>query len=361
VRVLLCIHHHLDPDAGAPGATLALGGALEGLGHEVAYVSFDDLPARMPGLAKEALFPQLAAALIERRVRAWRPDVVDASTGDAWLWALRPGARPPLVTRSHGLEHTFWDAAADRETALRSRLYHGRYRLWEVARSLRAAESCIFLNGADRDRAVTTLGVRPERAHVLPNGVPPAFLGRPLPAAPPAPRIAFVGSWSERKGRRQLAAALTRLLPRHPSARVSLLGTLEPAAGVLAGFPAALHERVEVVPRFAHAALPDLLAGHDVFVLPSLGEGFPLSVLEAMACGLAPVVSDLPMVRDQLRDGETAIVVAPGDAEALERGLERVLTDAALRERVRAAAHGRAQEFGWDRVARRTVAVYEGL
>jgi glycosyltransferase involved in cell wall biosynthesis len=98
-----------------------------------------------------------------------------------------------------------------------------------------------------------------------------------------------------------------------------------------------------------------------VFVLPSLGEGFPLSVLEAMACGLAPVVSDLPMVRDQLRDGETAIVVAPGDAEALERGLERVLTDAALRERVRAAAHGRAQEFGWDRVARRTVAVYEGL
>jgi glycosyltransferase involved in cell wall biosynthesis len=372
VRVLLTIHHELDPAAGAAGVTHQLAGALRDAGHETQVMSWSDLPVRLGAREREALFPAFVSARIRRAARAG-VDVVDCSTCDAWPWltaraALGGRRRGPLVvTRTHGLEHTFRDArerqaAADGEAIpLLERTYHGWWRLRETEVTLRLADAALFLNSADRARAVRELGVQAARAHVVANGIPDAFAGLPTPTAREAGRalrLVQIGSWDPRKGVGDTAAALGPLLAARDDARLALLGTGVPAATVRAAFPAPAQPRLDVVERYERAALPRLLAAHDVLLQPSLAEGFSLALVEGMACGLAPVATTVGAAPDLLEDGRTGLLVAPRDPPALRAAVERLLADATLVTGLRSAAHALAQGFTWSRVARDTAELY---
>jgi glycosyltransferase involved in cell wall biosynthesis len=116
-----------------------------------------------------------------------------------------------------------------------------------------------------------------------------------------------------------------------------------------------LVERTDVVERYYRAA--------DVFVLPSLREGLPNALLEAMASGLACVASRLPGVTDALiEDGRTGVLVPPGDATAVGESLAVLLADATLRRRLGTAAR-RSVEAGYtlERAAARHLEVYRTL
>ena len=294
-------------------------------------------------------------------------DVVDASTADAWIWAqLVPrDRRPALVTRSHGLEHVFWRSeleaarAEGRPLSLRTRLYHGGWRLREVARSLRLADACVFTNHGDLEYAVTRLGVLRERCAVVLNGIPAEFAGRPVRPAPASGlTVATIGTWAARKGARHAASALTQLLS-PGDARAVLLGTRTPPGTVLEAFPEPVRERVTVIPEYDRSELPDLLADAQVLLSASLAEGFSLALPEAMACGLAPVATDLPGAREVVRHDENGLLVPPGDSVALGRTLCSLARDRERLERLRRAAHATAQALTWRRMAEGNLAVYE--
>ncbi len=105
------------------------------------------------------------------------------------------------------------------------------------------------------------------------------------------------------------------------------------------------------------ADLPTLYSAAEVFVYPSLYEGFGLPPLEAMVCGtpvIASATSSLPEVV-----GDAAVLIDPTDVGDLTTALTRVLSDAALRQRLSTAGVARAARFSWDDTARRTLAVYE--
>jgi glycosyltransferase involved in cell wall biosynthesis len=74
----------------------------------------------------------------------------------------------------------------------------------------------------------------------------------------------------------------------------------------------------------------ELLRGCDLFVLPSLFEGLPLSVMEAMAAGKPVIASDIGGVNELVRNGETGYLVPPGDTHALARGINSLIADPAL-------------------------------
>jgi glycosyltransferase involved in cell wall biosynthesis len=367
MRILLSIHHALDPNFGAPGATLALGEEYGRLGHQVSYLSFDDLPRWLPPPAKELLYPEFAAYRLMRS--ACRVDVVDASTGDAWLWARairRDGVRPLLVTRGHGLEHRYWQEEVleakrtGRHLGRRTVAYHGRMRLREVSASLRLADLCIFLNRDDLEYAARRLGVDRERAVVMPNGVSAEFLGRPLdPIGSGLLRIAYIGSWADRKGARYAASTVARVLEAREDVGVGFFGVKVPPERVLAELPVAARKRTHVVPRYSHEDLPHLLKGHQILISASLAEGFSLALPEAMACGLAPVATGISGAREIVRDGDNGILVPPRDADALSAAILRLAEDRILLERLRAAAYDTAQSLGWSRIARETIALYE--
>lgn len=105
--------------------------------------------------------------------------------------------------------------------------------------------------------------------------------------------------------------------------------------------------------------LPAVYSGAALFVFPSLHEGFGLPLLEAMACGVPVVTSNVSSMPEVA--GAAATLVDPRDGEGLAAAIARSLRDAALRDRLREAGIARARQFSWEATARRTLDAYASL
>lgn len=365
MRILLSIHQHASYDAGGAGVTLRLADEYRRVGHLASVLSFDDLPSWLHEKAAQVVYPWFVASHVACRPVA--VDILDASTGDAWLLAAMRRRRTPLVVvRSHGLEHIAHleqveqARRGDLNLSWRYPLYNGGWRLREVAWSVRHADLALFLNARDRDFAVNNLGVARDRAAIVDNGVPDTFLGLPLLQRDGPGNVAMIGSFIAGKGVQYAVPSLTRLLERHPELRAGFFGVGIPSTDVLEQFPPVLRLRIEVVERYANDALPALLRDYSIQVMPSLADGFGLAALEGMACGLAVIVTTVSGIADRLTDGEDALIIEPGNAEAIEDAVERLLADPDLLTRIRRGAHATAQRFSWARISGETLALYEG-
>jgi glycosyltransferase involved in cell wall biosynthesis len=107
-----------------------------------------------------------------------------------------------------------------------------------------------------------------------------------------------------------------------------------------------LGQRVEVRGPVPHEQIPSLLAGSDIYVSASSSDGTSSSLLEALACGLFPVVSQIRANADWVRDGATGYLFPPGDSERLAKALEMVLGDGPSRLGVGAANRALVAERG---------------
>ncbi len=377
MKISLIIHYELNVNSGAAGSTARLGQEYQKLGHQVQYYSMENLPGRIPNLAKRLIFPEFVAAYMGKLYRKQAVDVIDASPGDTWLGAkmlqIPKNKRPLLVTRSHGLqylEHLEYLEEARRgnlRLSWKYPFYFGGLRLWEQAESLRNADLVYLLNHQEKKYVVEQLGVSSEQAHVFPNGIPEGFLNlslEPLPEAEDSViRIAQVSTYIPRKGIQYSVPALNKILTRYPQVEMSFLGTecLEcpDVAQVYADFDPTVRDRIKVVPRYSHEKLPTLLKGHHIKLFPPLSEGFGKALVEAMACGLAPITTATPGPMEVVRDGHDAMVIPTRDSVAIEQALERLITDRPYLEQLRHNAYETAQRYSWSRIAQDRLSVYE--
>lgn len=372
MRTLFTFHYPADPNAGGPGVTWRLGREYEKLGHEVEFYSLDDLPKKLPPLARFILFPEFTAAKILHSHRHAAIDVIDASTADAWIWGLGlqklQKQRPLLVARCHGLEHIehleYLEESQRGHLKLEWKypLYRGSIRLWEVATSMRQSDLVLLLNQRDRDFVVEQLGVHPDRAHIVANGIPETMLNlpfEPTPAEHEPIRIAQVSSYIVRKGIQYGTPALNAILKRYPKIEVSLFGTECSADQVYADFDPEVRDRVTVIPYYENHKLPELLKGHHIKVLPTISEGFGVALVEAMACGLAPVTTTAPGPLEIVRDRETGMIVPCRDREAFEQAIETLILDRAFLDRLRRNAYRSAQRYSWQNIAQDNLNFYE--
>ncbi|HLF60095.1 MAG TPA: MSMEG_0565 family glycosyltransferase [Acidimicrobiia bacterium] len=99
----------------------------------------------------------------------------------------------------------------------------------------------------------------------------------------------------------------------------------------------------------------------DAFLFPSVKEGWGLVAMEAMAVGLPLIASDIPVFREYLVDGESAILVPPGDHRGLAAAMRMVIDDQSVRDRLSAAGRDVAQRFTWARAAADHRDVYQWL
>jgi len=148
--------------------------------------------------------------------------------------------------------------------------------------------------------------------------------------------ILFLGRIGDLKGTPQLGEALSRMRD-VPNWRATIAGdgNVEGARAKVAEY--GLADRVDVPGWVGPERVHQLIATADVLVLPSFIENLPLSIIEAMASGVAVVATPVGAVPDIVRDGETGLLVPVGDVDALQAALTRLVNDKPLRQRLGAA------------------------
>lgn len=193
------------------------------------------------------------------------------------------------------------------------------------------------------------LRLRPGTVRIIRNGIPDRRgdrrrVRRELGVGDDTLLILAVGSLMKRKGHRVLLEAMLQVdrMERVAPWRVVIAGEGAERAD-LEGFIAAhgLAERVRLLGN--RNDVPDLQAASDIFVMPSLWEGLPLAVLEAMFAARPLIATTASGIPEAVRDGEEGLLIAPADAGALAQAVHRLLRDPGLRERLGLNARARAE------------------
>jgi colanic acid/amylovoran biosynthesis glycosyltransferase len=316
---------------------------------------------------------RLARLLIACR-RAWRRSGRWTATAQQRRWRALARLRGflPLARHTPDIVHFEWESAAVAHRPLldvwRCPMViscHGGLQVWahttthaetidELPGVFRAAAAVHCVSAAVRAEA-TRYGVDPAKLRLIPTAVDPNVF-RP-PAEPRAPgaalRIVGVGWLKWLKGFEYAVQAVAALLRDGVPARLDLLGH-DPAlsSGEPSDRPRVRHAIDELELR-GHVHLhgqvrPDEVVAHlqraDVLLHPSLSEGLPTVVLEAMACELPVVVTDSGGVREAVSDGVEGLVVPPRDPSRMAAALGTLWRDPDLRRRMGAAGRARVEE-----------------
>ena len=215
--------------------------------------------------------------------------------------------------------------------------------------------------------ALVAQGYPAGRVVVVHNGIDvgetAAAPRRPAEIPAGAPMLLLVGRLAPVKGQRELVEALARLTA--ADAHVVLVGKDIEQGGAyerdLQARAAKLGVRDRVVFAGYRDDVPGLMAGADVLVLPSHAEGLPLVVLEAMAAARPVVASAVGGTPELVVDGETGILVPPGDVGALATALDALLADPPRARRLGEAGRRRVERaFTLEAMSGRVLAVYPG-
>ncbi len=230
--------------------------------------------------------------------------------------------------------------------------------------------SCLVANSAHvREEAVDQEKVVPSKITIVPNGVPlPEQTDNPAVRAQVCAEFAIpsnaqllvtVGRLTRQKGHVYLIQALPQILQAYPDAHLLLIGEgeLRQPLSDLARELGVLHAVHFLGLR---ADVGRLLSAADIFVFPTLWEGMPNALLEAMASGIPAAASSIPETREILKDGENGLLFTVADARAAAAAVLRLLGDADLRNRIGVA--GRefvAQHFSEGRMISAYAALFQ--
>jgi glycosyltransferase involved in cell wall biosynthesis len=213
-----------------------------------------------------------------------------------------------------------------------------------VERALAPTVRCYDANSRGAAEFLVSRGLPAEKFRVIPNGVETAGVPRAAHAPTDRPKLICVARLVQGKRHGVLLEALHRLRSQGADFDCQLVGdgpwleTIRAQATSLG-----LAERVHFLGTRRPEEVRRLLADADVFVLASIWEGLPGSVLEAMAAGLPVVGTNVNGIRELVVDGETGLLVPPDDAGALAEALGRIFADDDLRRQMGAQGRMRVE------------------
>jgi glycosyltransferase involved in cell wall biosynthesis len=240
-----------------------------------------------------------------------------------------------------------------------------RYLTWVTRASARKARRVIAVSESVKAEIVELLGVPADRIDVTLEGVHPDCHPRPVKAVEdfraeynlPDRFILFLGTIEPRKNLDTLLRAYHQIGQRSDVKLVLAGGEGWQSEPIFALIEAlGLTHDVVISGFIPEAVLPLLYSAAELFVYPSLYEGFGLPAAEAMACGTPVVVSDSTSLPEVV--GEDGVLLPPTDIDAWSGTLDRLLNDKSTRDDLSGRGLERARLFTWDRTARQTVETY---
>src|SRR5437660_5079663 len=338
LRILGIVNLPWDPRLGAARVWFELSEQWKKAGHKVDKFCLSDAfatPTRSRALFawRQATFPYQAARFVRQHGGDF--DVIDCLIGTLPFPKKSLGFNGVLVGRSIGLYldyDKFIQFSRQRWPDQPRGKFIGRvfysFTSWLVRRNAdRALKYCDLFNVPNEEerRSLEQRSVRSPTI-VLPYGVNEIERVALANAAQSArdrlarKEICFLGMWSVRKGSRDWPEIVRAVLNAEPSARFAFLGTMTDDETVFRELPS--RESIRCVTEYGPRELPGLIARCAVGLFPSYIEGFGLSVLEQLACGIPTICYDVPGPR-HIFDGNAQFLVPAGNSKALaERALE---------------------------------------
>lgn len=196
-------------------------------------------------------------------------------------------------------------------------------------------------------KSLTAYGAREESIVICPYGVDTelftAKAERDINAYRGPLNFIFVGGAKELKGIAYLLEAFSRI-PKE-EAVLTVVGQADLESEELSPYL----DKVRFTGQVLHERIPDLLKAADVFVFPSLGDGFSLAVLEAASCGLPLIVSENTGAGELIRDGIEGFVIPIQSSEAIRDRIEWFIQNPNVIKTMGAAARKMAEQYKWER------------
>ena len=363
MRILTITNCPLDPRLGSGTTVIRFANGLRQLGHDVDVLAPADYEYASAVRAAKQLRQGVGAfRAIRNRLAARRYDLIEFYGAEFWpaIAALgRSRQRPLLVAHTNGLEllnyerEAVYHPARGVKTAA-SRAVHRRL----FGLSFRYTDAFVALCEADRQWVLSHRLYEPAMTAVVPPAPDEAFraLDEQMTARK-EDRVAFIGSWTERKGTRVLASVMNAVLGANSDVVFDVFGASSNKPAVVGSFDPAVRDRIQVHGSLEPSALAASVARAKVFFFPSQYEGYGLALLEAMMAGLAVVTTPTGLGAELA--GTEAVVCDFNDREAMRSAVERLLRDESQRSRIAGGGRRRAAALSWEESALKLSALYE--
>ena len=358
-------------EGGVAAVIYNLGGELERLGHQLTYIFLDDLVA--PG----SVSPRFAELIFSARLARYISDnrgkfsVVNLHAPAGLLYGLRRRFRigvadVPYVMTLHGLEERRLQVMR-REVkkgrawnfGWKNRWWHRVYHFPRFRWSIRTADAAHVFCRDVWNVLQLAYGLAPDRAVYIPNGVERRFfVPREYGNRPDGVRFLWAGTWLDQRGIFYLRDAMQRLASRVPRITLTIAGPGTSPGQIERFFGNELAGRILVQPVVPADQMPELYLKHDVFIFPSLMEGLPTVIMEAMASGLPVITTETCGMPDVVENEFNGLLVPPADTGALENAILRLYGSAELRKELGQQAQESMRRYTWERAGLRLEALF---
>lgn len=296
-------------------------------------------------LIHDILFPSAAYRLFEKIGR--QPDLVIAHEPASACFAANGF---PLAVESHGLERRGWNIQRTAwATSVKTRITYPLFRLPGLDKGIRNADLLLVPNMEDLNFAIDFYGRDLKDTFVFRNGVYRTTIDETI--QPNIETILYLGNWIQRKGVRFLVEAAEILDKRGFRYKWLLAGVGNESDKVLSSWPTQLRSQVEVVRNFTQEAELQLLSRASVFVLPSLFEGQPLSLLQAMECGRCCISTNICGQKDIIKHAENGFLYDQSDVESLALLIQQCMESKSDRLRIGRNARHSMLNREWEVVS----------
>lgn len=363
LRILMSAAVPRRREGGAAGVIYNLGLELEKRGHSLTYVFLEDL-FDQDNISQRFLTLSFAHRL-DRYIAQNRNkfSIVNLHAPAGLLYGLRRrwyGSRdnPPYVAMLHGLEERRVHAMS-REAgkgrawnfALKNRLWHRFYTFPLYRCSIRSADGAHSNSRDVWNLLQLKYNLDADRTAYTPSGVEPRFfIPRRYDSAGPL-KLLYAGTWLDQRGIFYIRDALERLSPQLPGLTMTFAGCGSPPEAIKKFFGPKLAPAIVVQPLIPSSQMQELFAAHDIFLFPSLMEGLPSVLLEAMASGMPVITTETCGMPDVVESGFNGLLIPPADAPAMEQAVLLLASSSELRGNLGQAAQQTMTRYTWERSA----------
>jgi glycosyltransferase involved in cell wall biosynthesis len=365
--ITLISGHKKDWNAGASKVYLHLDRELQKLGCNTHLFNAEDYVSdRLPTFVQK-LVPALQVTN-KTLEHVHNTDIVEVAGSIGWrlfqaIRSVSSHKRPLLAMRIHGLEFKDEQARIVQEIAgmeklpTKYKIFTRHWLNWQEFKTIELADIVICHTSREVD-AIVTSGLKHEsQVKMCPLGVDSDLISS-RHHRPTANKLLWWGSWVERKGIHSLPRAFELAVRELPHLELTIGGTQMSPEEIKSYFAPELSDRITVLPFVSKKEHQQILAEHDLFLFPSLSEGFGLALLEAMATSI-PCITTLTGMYDWLEHGDNCYIVPMNAPTSIATAIKRLHADVNLRTTLGQQARQTAERLSWSKFGESNLSFYE--